>query len=186
MKIVILFFLLRGAIDQDSLPPRAELFATLRTFHAETADANAQSLNVSDKYKWLHWMPSIGVTLGKPTVGFSLSQVAQNIEAKAQRTAERSKILRGANIAFRSDSFALVALCERYATLADGTAYMRQVELIENQRFTILRDKYAAKEITPLEWFDAQSANLRTGEALNRRLEEIKLLEIEIYRVAKY
>lgn len=189
---------------RDSLPERAALFASLRTFHAETDSANVSALNVPQsaalirkKFEWMHWMPSVGFTLGKPTVSFSLGQVAANIEAKAlrkadalereaQKAAEIRKILRGGILAFRADSFALVALLERHETLSDALPFLREVEAIENRRFEILKGKYAAKEITPLEFENAKLANLRSGEPLQAKREEIVLLEIEIRKTAKY
>jgi hypothetical protein len=185
MKILILAFLLRGSIS-DSLPNRAELFATLRTFHAETADANADGLNVSQKYAWLHWLPSVGVTLGKPTVGFSFGQLVSNIETKAQRTAQKRQILRGANLAFRSDSFALVALIERYESAVNAIPYLTQVEAVENRKFELIKEKWKNGELVPLDWLNAQSANFASGEPLRKQREAAEILEIEIRKLAKY
>jgi hypothetical protein len=195
MKILILSILLRGPFDvgfqmsdfgKDSLPPRAELFATLRTFHNENADANAAALNIVERRAWTTVLPSFGVSFGQPTVSFSVGQYFDYKERKALRAAERSKILRGSNLAFKSDSFALVALLERIETARDALPMLSSAERIENQRFDIEKEKYRNGTLAPLAWLDAQAANLRSGEAVRLKLEEIALLEIAARNLAKY
>lgn len=185
MKLLFFMFLLRG-VNPDSLPPKPELFATLRLFHAETDSANVEGLKISKKYEWMHWMPSVGVTLGKPTIGFSLGTVAANIETKAQRKAEKAKILRGGVLAFKTDSFSLVSLLERHTILTRSLSYLESVERIESKAFELQKTKFTEGEVLPLDWLQLQSAHLRGGEPYRNRLEEIGLLEIEIRKTAKY
>jgi hypothetical protein len=188
----------------DSLPPNSDLFRTLRTFHAETAAANLEALNVPKyveatkaKYNWLHWMPSVGVTLGKPTISFSLGQVAANIENKAlrkaaaaelefSREAERRKILRGGDIAFKSDSFTLVSLLEKHEMLRKWLYYLESIERIENKQFEIQKAKNTEGSILPIDFLQIEAAHLKSGEPYRARLEEIELLEIEVRKTAKY
>lgn len=187
MKILLLSILLRGPIFQDSLPERAELFATLRAFHVETANANAEPLNIVSGRAWQHLLPSVGITLGKPTIGFSLGQFLGFKEQKALRTAEKSKILRGSNLNFRADSFALVALLERHRIIGEAVPYLERFESFENARFEILKEKQAKGLLPNAEdWINAQSSNLRSGEAVRTKREELLLLEIEIVKTAKY
>ena len=187
MKIIILAFILRSPFFQDSLPPRAELFATLRTFHAENADANAAALNIVERRAWTTLLPTFGVALGKPTIGFSVGQYFDWKFQKTLRAAERSKILRGSNLNFRSDSFALVALLERYRIIGDAVPYLERFESFENARFEILKEKQAKGLLLNAEdRINAQSSNLRSGEALRAKREEMLLLEIEVLKTAKY
>ena len=186
MKILIFAFLLRGSIFQDSLPPRAELFATLRAFHVETADANAEPLNIVSGRAWQHLLPSVGVTLGQPTVSFSLGQFLGFKEQKALRQAEKAKILRGSNLNFRTDSFALVELLERHRIIGEALPYLMRFEKLENDRFEIEKEKWKNGTLAPVAWLDAQAANLRSGEALRTKHEELLLLEIEALKIAKY
>ena len=185
MKLLFFMFLLRGTIS-DSLPPKPELFATLRTFHAETDSANVEGLKISKKYEWMHWMPSVGVTLGKPTIGFSLGTVAANIETKAQRKAQKAQILRGGILAFKADSFSLVSLIEKHQMLLRSLIYLESIERIENEQFELQTRKFNEGEVLPLDWLQIKSAHLRGGEPYRQRLEEIELLEIEIRKTAKY
>lgn len=186
--IAFFIILLRGSLfaNIDTLPPRSELFATLRAFHEENAAANAAALNVSQRHAWMHYLPSVGVTLGQPTIGFSIGQLVSNIEQKAMRTAEKAKILRGSNLAFRTDSFALVALMERHAAAVASLPYLKSAESIANAIFEIEKEKWKNGTLSPVAWLDAQAANLRSGEPIRLKLEDIELLEIEARKTAKY
>ncbi len=186
MKILIITFLLRGPIFADSLPERAELFATLRTFHDETAEANAAALNIVERRAWTTLLPTFGIALGKPTVSFGIGQYFDFKQQKALRTAEKSKILRGSNLAFKSDSFALVALLERHRIIGEAVPYLMQFEKLENDRFEIDKEKWKNGTLSPVAWLDAQAANLRSGEALRAKREELLLLEIEIFKLSKF
>jgi hypothetical protein len=186
MKILILSILLRGPFFSDSLPNRADLFAALKSFHEETKTANVARLEVNNSTTWMHWMPSVGISFGQPTVGFSLGQIAANIESRKSRLAEKTQISRSASLAFKTDSFALVALLERNAMLRNSLTYLKLAESIENQKFEIEKEKWRKNEMSPPDWLNAQAANLRAGQPLNQRLEEIELLEIEVRKTAKY
>ena len=203
MKLLFFAFLLRGAMC-DSLPRRSDLFGTLRRFHDTAAAANLEAVTipkateaVKQKFAWLHWMPSFGITLGKPTIGFSFAQVAANIEGKAlrkaaaeelefTRAAERRKILRGGELAFKSDSFTLVSLLEKHEMLKRSLIYLEAVERIENKAFEVQKAKNTEGSILPLDWLQIESAHLKGGEPYRARLEEIELLEIEVRKTAKY
>ena len=190
MKTLLFIILLRGPIfyenAPDSLPPTAELFTTLRAFHQESEAAAVSRVEVNDKTTWMNWMPSVGVTLGRPTIGFSLGQVAANIERRNSRLAEKTQILRGSNVAFKTDSFALVAIIERHAAAVASLNYLKIAESIENQKFEIQKEKWKNGTVSPLDWLNHQADNLRSGEPLRIKLEEIELLEIEARKVAKY
>ena len=134
----------------------------------------------------MQWVPSFGVTLGKPTIGFSFAQVANNIETKAQRKAEKSKILRGGVLAFKADSFSLVSLIEKHQMLLRSLHYLESIERIENESFEVQKTKYANGDILPLDWLNIKAEHLRGGEPYRKRIEEIELLEIEIRKTAKY
>jgi hypothetical protein len=188
MKILFLLVLLRGPVfANDSLPNRESLFAALRAFHAETAEANAEPLNIVSGRAWQHLLPSVGITLGKPTIGFSIGQFLNFREQKALRTAEKAKILRGSNLNFRADSFALVAQLERIDNARDALPSLAAAERTANARFEIEKELNAKGLLpAPFGWLDAQAANLRSGEAVRIKLEEINLLEIDARKLAKY
>ena len=170
----------------DTLPARADLFAALRSFHAETDSANIEGLKVQTKYSWLHWLPSVGVTFGKPSVGFSLAQVATNIETKALRKAQKAAILRAGILAFKADSLALVALMQRHETLLISLPILKAAQQIEADKFTFQTERNDKGNVNPLDWLNIKADNLRSGDALRARLEEITLLEIDIRKTAKY
>ena len=186
MKIIILTFLLRGSIS-DTLPPSSDLFHALRAFHAENADANAAALNIVEAKAWTQLLPTVGITLGLPKIDFSVGQYFNFKQQQRLRKAEKSKILRGSLIAFKSDSFAIVALLERHEALRNALPILLSAERTANARFEIEK-KLNAKGLlpAPFGWLDAQAANLRSGEAVRLKLEEIELLEIEVRKTAKY
>jgi hypothetical protein len=204
MKTLIFAFILRGCLMADvgfgmsvncpdfrytfadSLPPRATLFAALRQFHNETDSANLESLKIKTRYTWLHWLPSVGVSFGKPNIGFSLAQVATNVETKAQRQAQRVAILRRGTLAFKADSFALVALIQQRETLLASLSSLKAAELIEAEKFTFQTERNAKGDVNPLDWLNIKADNLKSGDALRTRLETIQLLEIDIRKTARY
>jgi hypothetical protein len=75
---------------------------------------------------------------------------------------------------------------ERIETARDALPMLSSAERIENQRFDIEKEKYRNGTLAPLAWLDAQAANLRSGEAVRLKLEEIALLEIAARNLAKY
>lgn len=185
MKLLFFMLLLRGA-NPDSLPPKAELFATLRAFHAETEAANLEPLNVQNRFAKTALLPSVGITLGKPTIGFSFAQIANFYETKALRKAEKAKILRGANLAFKTDSFTLVSQLEKWQMLNRSLPYLESVERIENEQFEVQKAQNTEGSILPLDWLRIKAEHLKSGEPYRKRIEEIELLEIEIRKTAKY
>lgn len=186
MKILFFAAILRGAFSPDSLPPQNELFAALRQFHAETDSTNVEGLKIAKRYEWLHWVPSFGVTLGKPTIGFSFAQVANNIETKAQRKAQKAQILRGGVLAFRQDSFTLVSQLEKWQMLNRSLPYLESIERIENEQFEVQKAQNTEGSILPIDWLRIKAEHLKSGEPYRKRLEEIELLEIEIRKTARY
>ena len=89
-------------------------------------------------------------------------------------------------MAFKTDSFALVAIIERHAAAVASLNYLKIAESIENQKFEIQKEKWKNGTVSPLDWLNHQADNLRSGEPLRIKLEEIELLEIEARKVAKY
>jgi hypothetical protein len=175
----------------DSLPPQSELFAALRRFHDEAAAANLAALNIADKNKWMRYMPSVGIGYNlqgepRPIANFSLSQITAASEQKEIRAAERQKILRGAMIQFKVDSFDLIALLEKHRIFKISLLHLEAVDAVELKRFEIEKRRYTEGGLTDSQWLDIQAAHMRTAENLFRREEEIGLLEIEILKLAKY
>lgn len=170
----------------DSLPPPATLFAALRQFHTETDSANVESLKIKTRYTWLHWLPSVGVSFGKPNIGFSLAQVATNVETKAQRKAQRAAILRRGTLAFKADSFALVALIEQCETLLASLPSLKAAELIQAEKFKHQTERNDKGNVDPLDWMNIKADNLKSGDALRTRLEALQFLEIDIKKTARY
>lgn len=183
---ILLFLPLSISNISAQLPGPDTLFSALRQYHTEAAAVQLERLKVKSKTDWLHWMPSVGVTLGKPTIGFSLAQVSANIERKAERKAEIAAILRGANLAFQTDSFTLVSLISKLEILKKSMLWLESIERIDNEKFELDREKYERTEITPSQWLDIKATHLRQGEAYFRRREEIQILETEIRKTAKF
>lgn len=180
------------AMQPDSLPPQYELFETLRAFHAENTAANIAVFDIQDKNKWMRYTPSLGLGYNlqgspRPTLNFSLSQILNASEQKEIRAAEKVKILRGANIAFKVDSFALIALLARHATLNRSMLFLEGIAKVEADKFELDKRRYHEEgKITLSEWLDIQAAYMRGSEAYFKRKEEIELLEIDILKQAKF
>jgi hypothetical protein len=61
-----------------------------------------------------------------------------------------------------------------------------KVEQVENQKFELIKEKWKDGTLSPLDWLNAQSQNLASGEPLRARREALEQLEIDIRKLAKY
>jgi hypothetical protein len=89
-------------------------------------------------------------------------------------------------LAFKTDSFALVALLQRHETFRASLPRLKAIEQIEADKFKCQTERNANGDVKPLEWLNLKADSLRSTDPLRARLEEISLLEIDIRKLARY
>jgi hypothetical protein len=191
MKVLIIAEILRGSFSTDTLPPRQDLFNSLRTFHNEKAEAITTEFKVSEKYRWMKWMPSLGVAYNlqgepRPALSFSLSQVYQNLNDKETKKAKIVQILRGASSDFKQDSVTLEMTIRKVEILRGSIPYLQAVATVDDQLWELTKRKHTEKDISDVEYLTA--LKLQTERAANYRqfIEQIEIEELNVLKLARF
>lgn len=177
--------------EPDSLPARPTLFESLRTYHTEKAAATTTEYQTVEKYRWMKWMPSVGIGYNLqgapvPTLSFSLGQVYANLNSKAQMASKTHAILRGSLLSFKTDSIDLEMLLQKVDILRGGIAYDETVAQVDSALWTILEGQYRNKDIGPTEYLTAKKQFLERQVLLHQRRREIAILELAVRKLAQY
>lgn len=203
MKAIILVLHLFSA---DSLPFQTpdSLFASLRRFHVQQLETDLIEWQILEKkptrfQEALKWMPQIGTSYNlltdkiRPTIGYNFNQVYSNIKEKQRlnteeqlRNAKIQKILRGADLAFKTDSLELLSLIKKQKALERSLAAIQASLLIQDDIFEKQKERFKSGLILPIEFEKIQLEKAKAGEPYWLKLEEIDLLVIEILKKAKY
>lgn len=205
LKTIVLSLCLNGS---DSLPYKDSLFASLRRFHNEAIQMEMTELEVKEKGKVWKWLPSVGMgttytarvktdaQTGQAyiqnvprfgvTLGYNLETVHKNINEKTLNEAKKLKIIRGDRLSFKRDSFTLVGLLHKLEAYKRSLVTIEQSDTIEQELFTEQKKRYSEGLILPIDWLQIQNQHIKAGEAYFKKLEEMDLLIIEIFLLAKY
>lgn len=189
----------------DTLPIRDSLlFASLRKFHTEQLETNLSEFEIkaphSKKFEEvLKWMPQVGLGYNlltdrvRPTISYNFNQIYSNLKEKKKleideglRLAKIQKILRGSQIAFKADSFTLVSLLSRMQIIHRQLAKIEANQTIQDELFTEQEKRYKDGLILPVNWIQIRLERSKQNEPYYAKLEQLDLLIIEIFRVAKF
>lgn len=164
-------------IDSVSfLPHKDSIIVCLKKFYDEKAKAESYEYNYRQKYKWLKFLPTIGLNLLplSPLVGISSNQLVNQVNINAQRKAKLLTIARTNSLAFQQDSISLnYDLANLWVKVAYYHFQLENLELYKN-KFTIVVKSYKNNEITPTEFLDKQIQ-------FNAFLAQTKITEMEIH-----
>lgn len=188
--ITICYLILQNVIFAQ-LPETPALFAALRQHHDKRSEALTAEYRTADGVKWMRWMPSVGVMYNlqgqpRPAVNFSIDRIYQNIKDKDLRKAKTEAVKLNAEIQFKDDSLNLVSILKRIEILKSGFVILEAQQRIDDKLFEIVKAKFADNEVTPTVFLTEQRQLLERTGNVERRKEEIALLEIEALKVAKY
>jgi hypothetical protein len=188
--ITICYFVLQN-VAFAQLPETSELFATLRQHHDTRTEALTAEYRTADGVKWMRWVPNVGIMYNlqgqpRPAINFSIDRIYQNIKDKDLRKAKTEAVKLNANISFKDDSLNLVYILKRIDILKNGLIVLEAQQRIDDKLFEIVKAKFNANEITPTVFLTEERQYLERGATLDRRREEIGLLEIEALKVAKF
>jgi hypothetical protein len=173
------------------LPTRAELFTALRRCHTEKAAAQIEEFRARERYGWMKWLPSFGIGYNLrgnpvPTVSFSLAQVYNNLNQKEMTVAKTRSLLRGSDLAFKTDSIDLDILLRKVDILREALQYDEAVAQVDADIWALKQQQYAAKEIPSEAFLAEKRAFIQRAAALAEKRKELALLELEVLRVGKW
>ncbi len=177
--------------NPDTLPSRPSLFTALRHYHTEKAAATITEYKAVERYRWMKWMPSVGVGYNLqgapvPTMTFSLGQVYANLNSKALMQSKTEAVLRGSLLSFKTDSIDLEMLLQKVEILRGGIAYDETVAVVDSALWTIVEGQYRNKDIGPTEYLTAKKQFLERQVLLHQRRREIAILELGVRKLAQY
>jgi hypothetical protein len=196
MKLLILAEILRGSIfpnigGLDSLPERGKLFASLRAFHAEAAAVKVTEFSALEKYRWMKWLPAFGLGYNLagapvPTVGFSLSQIYNNLNDKEKNSKKIESILKSELMSQKEDSISLEIALKKVEILRGSFKWVEAAAQIDDELFEATKEKYFAKELSKEAFLSAKKALVDRAAADEKQRQELALAELEALNIAKY
>ena len=167
----------QSRIDSASfLPHKDSIIVCLKNFYEEKTNAESYEYNYRQKYKWLKFLPTIGLNLLplSPLVGISSSQLVNQVNINAQRKAKLLTIARTNSLAFQQDSISLnYDIANLWVKVAYYHFQLENLELYKN-KFSIVVKSYKNNEITPTDFLDRQIQ-------FNSFLAQTKITEMEIH-----
>lgn len=189
LLITICYFISQFETNAQ-LPETTELFAALRQHHHKRSEAFTAEYRTADGVKWMRWVPSVGIMYNlqgqpRPAVNFSIDRIYQNIKDKDLRKAKTEAVKLNAEIQFKDDSLNLVSILRRIEIMKKGLRVLEAQQEIDDKLFEIVKAKYHANEVTPTVFLTEERQLLERTGNVDRRKEEIALLEIEALKVAK-
>ena len=164
-------------IDSASfLPHKDSILVCLKKFYDEKTNAESYEYNYRQKYKWLKFLPTVGLNLLplSPLVGISSNQLVNQVNINAQRKAKLLTIARTNSLGFQQDSISLnYDVANLWVKVAYYHFQLTNLEL-HKSKFSIVEKSYKNNEVTPSEFLDRQIQ-------FNSFLAQIKITEMEIH-----
>jgi hypothetical protein len=193
MKLLILAEILRGSfcIEHDTLPERGKLFASLKAFHQESAIVKVTEFSALEKYRWMKWLPTFGLGYNLagapvPTVGFSLSQIYNNLNDKEKNSKKIESILRAESLSQKEDSLNLEGAIKKVEILRGSLKWIDAKAQIDEELFEATKEKYLAKELPKETYLTAKKALLERAATDEQQRQALQLAELEVLKIAKY
>lgn len=173
------------------LPDRSNLFASLRKYHDEKKAANLAEYSAKEKYRYMKYVPSVGMWYDlngnpKPTLSYSLNQVYSTVNEKEKTKAKMKTVNLSSDLEYKTDSLDLVAILSRIEVLKETAHLVEAQNSIDAKILQIIEQKYADKEITPIQYLEQKRDFLVRTDRITKVREDIKLLMIDALKVAKY
>ena len=164
-------------IDTSSFIPSVDsMYSCLKNYYTDKAQAEAYEYNYSIKYKWLKFIPTIGLNLNpiSPIIALNSNQIVNQVNLNAQKKAKLLSIERTNQMSYEQD---IIALNFKLSSLRKKIAYYHS--LLDNldlyiQKFKIVQTAYTNQEITPTEFLDKKIQ-------FNSTVNQVKLLEFELH-----
>jgi hypothetical protein len=196
MKLLILTEILRGSLfpnigGLDSLPERGKLFASLKAFHQESAIVKVTEFSALEKYRWMKWLPTFGLGYNLsgapvPTVGFSLSQIYNNLNDKEKNSKKIESILKSELMSQKEDSISLEIALKKVEILRGPLKWLDAAQSIDDEIFEAIKEKYLAKELSKEAYLSAKKALIEKAIEDEKQRQALQLAELEVLKIAKY
>lgn len=193
MKILCILFLI--TTPTDTLPPTDSLIQSLVQFYEIEAHANIQEYQYKEQYKWMKYVPNIGVGYNlqgnpRPTINFSLNTIYQYYNDKSRKNAKIKSIIQKNEVKLNRE---LMQLHSQLAKLKLKKQAITQSQLLlqkekqllelETQIFNIQKSKYDRNELLPSQFLKLKKSYLTVVFAYENKLYNIELAQQEIQRM---
>lgn len=176
--------LLSFIAPKDTLPPTADLFASLQAYHLAQTNAQLAEYQESTEGEWLKYIPAIsfGYGLGtkevegqtqvvgkfRPSVSFSTSVIynakkGQQLRAAKIKSIEASNLLR-----LQQEERKLLQLIANYEQELRSLAVAQEIQEIEDAIFEIQETKFEHRELAPLQYLPLKRNYLQKRYAWGR------------------
>ena len=192
MKVLIIAKIIFATLQMpsDSLPTNAELFASLRSFHAETSNARTAEYNAKEKNAYLKYLPSLGIQYNlqgqpRPSIGYNFNSIYTHRNETERTKAKIKAVQLQAEIEFKNDSFAIVEKLKRLDILKKSLLWLEAQNRIDDKIFENDKAFYAANQMSENDYLTKTRQYLERRERYEKVIQDIELLEIEILRLAK-
>ena len=188
MKFLLL---LSFIVPNDTLPPTADLFASIQTYYLAQSNAELLEFQESTKGEWLKYVPNVGMTYTvsgqpRPSVSFSTSVIYQAKKGKQLRTAKIKSIESSTLLLIQQEQRKLLQLIARYEQELRSLAVATEIQAIEDAIFEIQETKFRNRELTPLEYLPIKRGYLQKQYELGEKKRGLDLLVGEILFLGKW
>ena len=186
-------------LQDELLPPEYLLFAALDTFYHHQRTAQLAEYQITEKNKWLKYIPAIGVgyTIGidnegnlknqlRPSVSFSTNTIYQVFQDKELRKAKIKNIEQINFLELQSEKAKLSQLLQTYQLLVQDYQFLKELHEIDAQLFEIATVQFTNAELAPSVYLPKKRAFLQEGYEIFKKEQELEEMRMEILRVARY
>lgn len=202
MKYLILFFslIMVNSLNAhiDSLPSTNDLIQSLEAYYQKQISADLTEFQISEKGKWLKYIPSIGIgyTLGtgnedelknilRPSISFNTGIIYKVKQDKEVRRAKMAGIKKQLVLALEKEKLHLQTLLRKYRDRQEELAFLEKLQEIDSQLFEIASIQFTNAELAPSAYLPKKRAYLQKQYSLFKLQQELRDLEGDILNIAK-
>jgi hypothetical protein len=171
---------------QSDIPKLDTLEASLRTYYTKAWAADREEFIVSQKGQILNYIPSFGIAMGLPTVGYNTSKIYDYALDKKVRQQKLKSIDSQYLVRYNEE---LNNLRIEYQKVKAEEKYLTSLVKLSDlkaREFAIYQEAYDKKEMKPLDYIGKSyeyESHLNNLEKLRLEM-DIKILELK--KLARY
>lgn len=199
LNFLLPFLLLtRFGICSDTLPPVADLYASLDAYYLEASKVGILALSEDDKDEWMKYLPTLGISNVvsfdgdalqnklRPSVSWNSNILYTTKKERQRRKLKSLEIQERLKIEHRLESDELFMLLRNYQLKELEIKEFREIVLLDSIVFYIHHEKHLKDELKPLDYILKKKLYLSQKFTLRRKLDVLKNLEFEIIRKARF
>lgn len=159
---------------------------SLKEFYYLEKEGAREEFNYKVRGKAMAYMPSVGFTLGMPSVSWSTSKVYQIGNVKRLNNAKLRSIEVKYKSLYNDQLQALKIDYEKFHVLVSALKVKEQLLKLDKEVFDIYIEAYEKQELTPLEYLKHKKDFFGKKADIELYRKELIIEKLEIYKLAKY